>query len=78
MSNKHKNMTEEQIKRNAEEYASELVERAYHEEIWLDLYDAFIAGAHSRDEEVKQLKESMRKLRLRLMQQIHELRNTNK
>lgn len=48
-------MTEEQIRQNAEKYASQLVERDYHEDMWLDLYDAYIAGAHSRDEEIKEL-----------------------
>ena len=55
-------MTEEQIKQNAEAYASKLVERDYHEDIWLDLYDAYIAGAHSRDEEIKELKEEIESL----------------
>lgn len=44
-------------------------------DISAEISDAFIAGAHSRDEEMKKLEESKRKLRLRLMQQIHELRN---
>lgn len=45
-------MTDKQIKQNADAYASKLVERDYHEDIWLDLYDAHIAGALSRDEEI--------------------------
>lgn len=63
-------MTEEQIKQNAEEYASKLVERDYHEDMWLDLYDAHIAGAHSRDEEIELLRHT-------LSQATNMLRNGN-
>ena len=49
-------MTEEQIKQNAEEYANN--EKQYYLEIGCyDLIcEAFIAGAHSRDNEIKELK----------------------
>lgn len=65
-------MNEEQIKQNAKSYADVF---GRHMADYYGVKDAFTAGAHSRDEEIEELKESKRKLRLRLMQQIHELRN---
>lgn len=67
-------MTDEQIKQNAEAYINKMPPLcdALYESV---AKEAFIAGANSRDEEFKQWKESKCKLRLRLMQQIHELRN---
>ena len=52
-------MTEEQIKQNAEEYANN--EKQYYLEIGCyDLIcEAFIAGAHSRDKEIKELKKKL-------------------
>lgn len=66
-------MTEEQIRQESEHYA-------YGTDFSNDkpeviAYKSFLSGAHSRNEEVNQWKESKRKLRLRLMQRIHELRN---
>lgn len=50
-------MTEEQIKQNACEYAS-IGRGAFQTyEEYAQLRDAFIAGAHSRDEEIERLKE---------------------
>ena len=50
-------MTEEQIKQNAEVYAEERCIR-YNEQYGA-CYDAYIAGAHSRDEEVEQLRRAL-------------------
>lgn len=43
-------MTEEQIKQNAEAYASYFYPR--NSTIWQDHYNAYITGAYSRDEEI--------------------------
>ena len=53
-------MTEEQIKQNAEEYANN--EKQYYLEIGCyDLIcEAFIAGAHSRDKEIEELKRNLK------------------
>lgn len=54
-------MTEEQIKQNAEEYANSMrlstenPPSDYH----IGIYDGYIAGAHSRDEEIEQLKKAV-------------------
>ena len=55
-------MTDEEIKRGAKEYANN--EKQYYLEIGCyDLIcEAFIAGAHSRDKEIEELK---RKLKIR-------------
>ena len=55
-------MTEEQIKQNAEEYANN--EKQYYLEIGCyDLiYEAFIVGAHSRDNEIEELKKRIDEL----------------
>lgn len=47
-------MTEEQIKQAAEEYADKM-EWIRGELEWVATRDDFIAGAHSRDKEIKQL-----------------------
>ena len=53
-------MTEEQIKQNAEVYAEERCIR-YNEQYGA-CYDAYIAGAHSRDEEIYDLKRDIEDL----------------
>ena len=65
-------MTNEEIRQNAAEYVLNFEPTGV---IIEDRLKCYIAGAHSRDEEVEQWKESKRRLRLRLMQEIHELRN---
>ena len=47
-------MTDEQIKQRAEEYADSM-KYINGEPEWCADRDAFIAGAHSRDEEIRQL-----------------------
>ena len=47
-------MTEEQIRQNAKKHASS--PSSYKGTTYSDVYAAFIAGAHSRDEEIKELK----------------------
>ena len=47
-------MTEEQIKQNAEAYADSMIEIRGELE-WCATRDDFIAGAHSRDEEIEHL-----------------------
>ena len=60
---KDKLMTEEQIKQNAEEYANSMYDKKYQHELWKECYMIHIAGAHSRDEEIKGLKEEIKILR---------------
>ncbi len=73
-------MTYKQIKQNAEAYAEEHAVRIDGGG-WEEEYDykeqeaAYIAGAHSRDEEVKEWIESKGKLRRKLMHRIYELRH---
>lgn len=50
-------MTEEQIKQNAEAYADVF---GRHMVDYYGVKDAFIAGAHSRNDEVKELKEKLK------------------
>ena len=50
-------MPEEQIKQNAEEYASDKNYRTCNPSWWAQI--DFIAGAHSRDEEIKELKKEV-------------------
>ena len=54
-------MTEEQIKHNAEEYANryEIRGTSNGEFRYMDKKDAYIAGAHSRDEEIEVLKKKL-------------------
>ena len=54
-------MTEEQIKHNAEEYANRYEIRGTNngEFRYMDKKDAYIAGAHSRDEEIEVLKKKL-------------------
>ena len=70
-------MTDEEIYELAKDKALDIQKYIIDGNVNIDSFakDCCLAGAHSRDEEVKQLKESKRKLRLRLMQQIHELCN---
>lgn len=49
-------MNDEQIKQKAEEYANSM-KYTNGEPEWVADRDAFIAGAHSRDKEIKELKE---------------------
>ena len=56
-------MTDKQIKQNAEEYADALYDRKYQNELWRENYGAHIAGAHSRDEEIKELKEEIESMK---------------
>lgn len=53
-------MTEEQIKQNAEVYAKERCIR-YNEQYGA-CYDAYIAGAYSRDNEIEELKKRIAEL----------------
>jgi len=48
-------MTDEQIKQNAEEYAIKVCEETPID--YRIVVNTFIAGAHSRDEEIKELQE---------------------
>ena len=54
-------MTEEQIKHNAEQYANryEIRGTSEGEFRYMDKKDAYIAGAHSRDEEIEVLKKKL-------------------
>ena len=54
-------MTEEQIKHNAERYANryEIRGTSDGEFRYIDKKDAYIAGAHSRDEEIEVLKKKL-------------------
>ena len=54
-------MTEEQIKHNAEQYATryEIRGTSDGEFRYMDKKDAYIAGAHSRDEEIEGLKKKL-------------------
>ena len=70
-------MTDEQIYELAKNKALDIQKYIIDGNVDIDSFakDCCLAGAHSRDEEVKQWKESKCRLRLRLMQIIHELRN---
>lgn len=48
-------MTAEQIKQNAEDYAWKKIQRTSDKQFTQALVEAYISGAHSRDEEVKGL-----------------------
>lgn len=50
-------MTEEQIKQNAKKHASS--PSSYKGTTYSDVYAAFIAGAHSRDEEIEEMKKQL-------------------
>jgi hypothetical protein len=56
-------MSAEEIKQNAEEYANSMYDKKYQNELWKECYMIYIAGAHSRDEEIKVLKEEIKILR---------------
>ena len=77
-------MTDREIKKNAEKYAienyGEYDEHDYTDHSGSNMCHAisekaFIAGAHSRDEEVKEWIESKGKLRRKLMHMIYDLRH---
>ena len=55
-------MTDEQIRQNAEKYADQFISRCFCGE-WKDVVLYFTAGAHSRDEEIKELKEEIESLK---------------
>lgn len=65
-------MTEEQIKQNAEVYAEERCIR-YNEQYGA-CYDAYIAGAHSRNEEIEQLCKDYHDMFLIFANKIEQLR----
>lgn len=73
-------MSEEEIKQNAEAYASK---NAYIPEVFGvevssnkdDLKQGYIAGAHSRDEEIEQLGKSYHDMFLVLANKVEQLRN---
>lgn len=54
-------MTDEQIKQNAEEYAHKVNVFAEDENIYLAAKDGYMSGAHSRDEEIKELQVELMK-----------------
>lgn len=66
-------MTEEQIRQNAEVYAKERCIR-YNEQYGV-CYDAYITGAHSRDEEIEQLKNDYHYMFCELANKVEQLRN---
>ena len=77
-------MTEQQIKRNAEVWAEEHKMRTDFGYGWPETYDtkqqadAYIAGAHSRDEEIRRLRisfESANKILVRREEEYRQLRN---
>lgn len=53
-------MTEEQIKQNAIKAATEFKNWRHPQ---ISFYDGYIAGAHSRDEEIKELETELESLR---------------
>lgn len=55
-------MTNEQIKQNAEEYANSMYDKKYQSELWKECYMIHIAGAHSRDAEIEDLKKEIKNL----------------
>lgn len=59
-------MTEQEIIQKAEEYANSMYDKKYQNELWKECYMIHIAGAHSRDDEIKVLKEEIKILRVML------------
>lgn len=75
-------MTDEEIKQNAEEYANSMYGKKYQNELWKECYMIHIAGAHSRDEEIKHLEEHLERTscdiityKAQVEQLIEQLRN---
>ena len=70
-------MTEEQIKHNAEQYANryEIRGTSDGEFRYMDKKDAYIAGAHSRDEEVNLLRDILQSDQEQSQEHIIELQN---
>lgn len=66
-------MTDEQIKRNAKEYAStKEMHSPRSQDVELDklmIIEDYIAGAHSRDEEIKEFEERIKVLDMNLVEQ---------
>lgn len=71
---KNKNITEEQIKQNAEKEASKAIPREVSLLTHEAIKTAYIAGAHNRDEEIKQLKKSLSSTQ-KVMAELIELYN---
>ena len=67
-------MTEEQIKQNAETYARQVTNSNSKKELCTTIND-FIAGAHSRDEEIEQLKNDYHYMFCELVNKVEQLRN---
>ena len=70
-------MTEEQIKYNAEQYANryEIRGTSDGEFRYMDKKDAYIAGAHSRDEEINLLRDALQSEQEQSQEHIIELQN---
>ena len=77
-------MTEEQIKHNAEQYANRYEIRGTRdgEVRYMDKKDAYIAGAHSRDEEINLLRDTLQSEQeqsqehiIELQKELNKLRN---
>ena len=64
-------MTEEQIKQNAIKAAADFKDWHHPQ---MSFYDGYIAGAHSRDEEIEQLGKSYHDMFLTLANKIEQLR----
>lgn len=57
-------MTHEEIKQNAEQYAENEWGKFRNTDDWISVcIDGYIAGAHSRDEEIKRLKKELERLK---------------
>ena len=68
-------MNEEQIRQNAEEYADGFYDRKFQNSLWKDKYYAHIAGAHSRDEEIENLRNVLQSEQEQSHAYIVELKN---
>ena len=73
-------MTDEQIKQNADAFAIKVAESHIIEKrpAYVAAFNAFISGAHSRDEEVNQLENALRNVNEhchQLRNKVYELRN---
>lgn len=62
-------MTEEQIKQNAEQYAENEWGKFRNADDWISVcIDGYIAGANSRDEEIKKYKNRIQELQRKLIE----------
>ena len=72
-------MTDEQIKQNAEAYASYFYSR--NSTVWQDRYNAYIAGARSRDKEIyvikmeSEIRDGLLRDKHKLQDELDKLRN---